>query len=256
MNKFKAVTKVLTVLIPILLLACILCCAVLFIRGVNTSVFQKEEKEETPPAPELQESIDYGEGYLKCIIFICDKTLVRITDAEASISKDQIWTGPDGTLPLDRALSTASIIRDGITEKSSIPNAISDTKPQYVIITVGLENGVSHCSEEKFKEYYSNLIAKIKNASPDTKIILQSIFPISAQAEKSFPEITNKRIDTANKYIAQLAQENSVRYLNTASALKDQNGKLDPKYDSGDGIILNKEGYIAIAQYMRTHGYK
>lgn len=256
MNKLKVATKVFTVLIPALLFACILCCAVLFIRGANPSILQKEQNEEAPSAPELHKSIDYGEGYLKSITFICDKTLVPIANTVPSISKDQIWTGPDGTLSLDRSLSTASIMQADSSDEISIPNAISNSKPQYVIITVGLENGVSHCTEEKFKEYYTSLITNIQNLSPDTKIILQSILPISAEAEKSSPELSNERIDTANKYIAKLAQENGVRYLNTASALKSENGRLDPKYDSGDGITLNTEGYNTVAQYIRTHGYK
>ena len=138
----------------------------------------------------------------------------------------------------------------------SIADAIEQYKPQYIIIAVGLENGVSHCTEEKFKEYYSRLIESIQESSPDAKIILQSILPVSKAAEKADPSISNDRIDQANGYIISLAEKYDLRYLNVASALKDNKGRLDSKYDSGNGITLNAEGYKLLLQYVTTHGYK
>ena len=256
MNKYNIVAKILSLLLLVFLVACIAICVLLFLRGADPSVLSaKMENTEHLPT-QLDPTHDYGEGYLKSIIFICDKTFAPIADSERSISPDQIWTGPDGTLALDRGLSTASIVSTNNPDGISIPTAIANSKPQYVIITVGIENGVNHCTEEKFRQYYSDLISNIKTSSPDTKIILQSVFPVSKQAEKNDPSISNDRIDTANRYISSLAEDLSVRYLNTASVLKGDDGRLDPKYDSGDGITLNENGFEAVLQYIRTHGYK
>ncbi len=256
MTKFNIATKILSLLLLIFLVACIALCVLLFIRGADPSVLSSKPADTERAPTQLDTTYDYGEGYLKSIVFICDKTLVPITDFEKSISPDQIWTGMDGTLTLDRGLSTASIVNTSAPDGISIPTAVAKSKPQYLIIIVGIENGVNHCTEQKFKEYYTNLILKIKNASPDTKIILQSVFPVSKNAEKEDPSISNERIDTANRYISELAEELSVRYLNTASALKGEDGRLDPKYDSGNGIILNENGFKAVVEYVRTHGYK
>ena len=256
MKKYKLTLTVLSLLMVVLLIACIALTVLLIVQGPDHSILAAEKNEAEYPTYELEATYDYGEGYLKSIIFICDKTLVPISDHEESISPEQIWTGIDGTLTLDRTLANASVITEGKPNGVSIPTAIENAAPQYVIITLGIENGVSHCTKEQFKEYYSNLINKIKSTSPDTRIILQSIFPVSSNAEKQDPSISNDRIDTANGYISSLAEELSVRYLNTSSVLKGEDGKLDPKYDSGNGIILNQDGMHAVAQYIRTHGYK
>lgn len=253
----KAVTRIFTILITALLLLCIAGFVLLCVFGPDPSVLAKKEAPPTEDATyELKETFDYGEGYLRSIVFICDKTMAPICDAVETVNKDQIWTGAEGTLALDRGLSTASVLLSDKQNELPIPSAAESLRPQYIIITVGLENGVNHCTEEKFKEYYSNLINNLKNASPDTKIILQSIFPISKITEKNDPSISNDRIDTANRYIAELAEELSVKYLDTSAVLKDGNGNLDPKYDSGDGITLNKQGFEKVAEYIRTHGYQ
>ena len=256
MTKYNIWAKVLPALLLVFLVACIALCVLLAVFGANPEILSAKPSGTQQMPTQLDKTYDYGDGYLKSIIFICDKTLTSITSYEKNISPDQIWTGTDGTLTLDRGISGASVVTADRPDGVSIPSAIESSKPQYVIITVGIENGVNHCTEEKFKEYYSDLVSKIKTASPDTKIILQSVFPVSKNAEKEDPSISNDRINTANHYISSLAKVLSVRYLNTASALKGEDGKLDPKYDSGDGITLNKDGFQAVVQYIKTHGYK
>ncbi len=256
MTKYNISTKVLSLLLLVFLVACIALCVLLVVFGANPEILSAKPSNTRQMPTQLDETYDYGDGYLKSIVFICDKTLTSITSYEKNITSDQIWTGTDGTLTLDRGISGASVVTAERPDGISIPSAIESSKPQYVIITVGIENGVNHCTEEKFKEYYSDLVSKIRTASPDTKIILQSIFPVSKNAEKEDPSISNDRIDTANQYISSLAEELSVRYLNTASALKGEDGRLAPDYDSGNGIILNEAGFRTVVDYIKTHGYK
>jgi lysophospholipase L1-like esterase len=162
----------------------------------------------------------------------------------------------DGSFALDYNTDTAAVIYSTDGKKGAVSVAAQERKPQYVIITLGLENGVAHCSKEKFQEYYSKIIDAIKKSSPETKIILQSVFPTSKQVSKDKPSISCEKISIANSWIAELAQSKSVKYLNTASVLTDKRGNLKSEYDSGDGIHLNTDGYTAVLDYIRTHGYK
>ena len=57
-------------------------------------------------------------------------------------------------------------------------------------------------------------------------------------------------------WISQIAAQNGVKYLDTASELKDGDGYLLHKFDLGDGLHLNADGYDAMLTYIRTHGYK
>jgi lysophospholipase L1-like esterase len=167
----------------------------------------------------------------------------------------QIWTGESGDLSLDYSIDTATVVNPRDGSSLTIKTALERMQPDYLIITLGLNNGVSYCTEEKFKEYYGKLIDAVNEASPDTRIILQSVFPVSKVAEKRLSGISNDKIDKANTWIEELAVEKSVRYLYTSSVLKDKKGYLSPQYDSGDGVTLNESGYAIMLEYIRTHGY-
>lgn len=255
MKCLKIITILMTVTAYLLAIACFVSCIILCINGTEPGLYRFN-----PPSlnqgtsAELEQTFDYGDGYLKSIVFIGDKTVAKLPETQNHIDKDQVWSGVDGTLDLDYDLPTTSIICG--ENETSLTEAIKQYAPKYVIITVGLENGVGYCDEETFKQYYGRLIEEIKKSSPHTRIILQSIFPVSQKAGSDAPAISNDRIDKANSWISEIARDYSVKYLDTASVLKSKDGTLKDEYDSGNGIALNKKGYSAVLEYIRTHGYK
>ena len=255
MKNFNKIAAVLVTFMAVLLVASAVSVVTICVNGAKPDIYTHKGESAPISSAELRKTFDYGDGYIKKIIFVSDKTVSPMPHAYTDVQKDQVWSSVDGSLPLDSNLDSIAIIHSEGEKGSSIPLAAEIYKPQYMIITVGLENGVAYCNEEKFKEYYTELVNAIKEASPSTNIILQSIFPISKQAEKKNPNISNDRIDRANVWIAKICEETSTRFLNTASALKD-GGYLAEGYDSGDGITLNSDGYKAMIEYIRTHGYK
>ena len=245
----------------IALVTCAVLLVLLLINGFKDNVFsQKTGNEDANALPSrLLKTPDYGQFYIDNLIFLGDKTIVPMRDLAVlrdGIDTKQIWTGEKNSLTLDYSSSVATIFFPESGEAVSLSEAFQRKRPDYIVITLGFENGVAYCTEEKFKEYYSNLINAIKESSPDTKIILQSVFPVSAKKQKDDSGITNNKIDRANAWIEELAYDNSVKYLNTASVLKDSKGNLKTEYDSGNGYTLNAEGYTAMIEYIRTHGYK
>ena len=122
------------------------------------------------------------------------------------------------------------------------------------IITLGV-NGIAYANETQFKAYYGKLITAIKDANPDTKIMLQSIFPVSEGYDQKGGKLCNANIDLANGWVKQIAAEQGCKYLDTASVLKDNNGCMIAAYDNGDGIHMTADAYKAVLQYIRTHGY-
>jgi lysophospholipase L1-like esterase len=103
---------------------------------------------------------------------------------------------------------------------------------------------------------YAKLIGAIKAKSPDTVIILQTVYPVGASPEGfSKDGVTlNGYIDTLNEWLLDIAKQNGVYVVDTASALKDADGLLASAYDTGDGIHLTVAAYDVILQYLRTHG--
>ena len=205
----------------------------------------------------LGQTADMGQDYIDSIIFLGDSTTYHmINRAVLSGGKDtkQVWSGALGTLTLDGNIHKTTIVYPETDTEMTVAEAAAQEKPKYMVITLGV-NGVAYATETQFTAYYGKLIDAIKQASPDTKIILQSVFPVSAAYDQKGGKLCNANIDIANGWIMQLAANKGCKYLDTASVLKNDEGTMIALYDAGDGIHMTADGYKAILQYIRTHGY-
>ena len=136
----------------------------------------------------------------------------------------------------------------------ALRDAVGRAKPEYLVITLGV-NGISFMDESYFKSEYKSLVTDIQSLSPDTKIILQSIFPVASNYEY-LSSINNDKISAANGWILDIAAETGTRFLNTASVLVGSDGWLPQSYQNGDGLHLNADGFNVVLSYIRTHGYQ
>ena len=94
----------------------------------------------------------------------------------------------------------------------TIMDAAGMKKPEIMVITLGM-NGISFMVEANFKTVYSELIQKILEQSPNTKIILQSIFPRAQSGNENYASITQDMINTGNVWVSEVAKECGVYYL-------------------------------------------
>ena len=160
MNNFKEISRTLVVGICIAIAACIAACVLMFIFGVKSDIYKPPAP--TPPEeteeeydPTLNSTEDYGDIYLDKMLIFCDSTLADITTQGILTDNSIIITGKTGDMPLDfntHSAETSSPSTDG--KARSITDVVAEQKPQYLLISIGISNGVEHCSEEKFKQYY------------------------------------------------------------------------------------------------------
>ena len=196
---------------------------------------------------------DAGLEYQDKIIFVGDSLTAHLINREVltgGSATKQVWRCENNMMNLNSEVTAAKIIYPGTGEKMTVAEAAAKAKPEIMIITLGTDWGVAYLSEDEFKACYSSLIKTIQKASPHTKIILQSIFPVTAGCVS----LDNTKIDTANKWVKAIAAENGCSYLDTQSILKDEKNCLKESYCNDDqGIHLHKEAYVAILEYIRTH---
>jgi len=265
MNKYKfnKYARVFVTAILLISAACLIAIITLCVSGAKIDLWDKSppENDEAPleQSSRLGRTPDYGQNYIDRMIFVCDTSISGLEHSgalDATQGRLQIWSGADGSLPLDYSIDKSHIVYPETGESLTVAEAAEIKRPEYIVITVGIENGVAYCGEEKFKSYYSKLIDSLIESSPASKIILQSVFPVSEEYEEKHPSLTNDKITRANLWIEELASEKDLKYLDTSSALKSDSGALDKAYDSGDGLHLNQSGYLAMLEYIRTHGYR
>ncbi len=188
----------------------------------------------------LPETADAGQEYQDSLYFIGDSTTYHFF--KGGIDKSHLLVPDSLTLQL-----SASVLEELDLEVLAHENA------KIVIITVGV-NGSDLFTESRYKTYYKKLIRGIREVSPETEIILQSVFPVTKEySDDHEGVITNAGIDRLNEWAKEIALDEGLRYLDSCSVLKDLNGAQLEDYGEGDGVHMNAQAYEAILTYIRTH---
>ncbi len=213
----------------------------------------------------LIEGEDMGKEYIDSFLFFGESTTYHLKSRgvlSGGTNTLQVLGDRSGTAILDTLTHKMNVVYPETGELMPIYDAVRLKKPRYMLLCFGLNGAVQNVrrGEKYFKDCYLSLINVIRDASPETKIILQSCYPVAECMDMSNYSVSahelNGLIDTLNSWSFQLAKEEELRYLNTSEILKDDRGFLRPEYQVGDGHHLTRETYIKVIEYIRTHGYK
>lgn len=199
----------------------------------------------------LRTSEDMDDAYMDSIVYLCDSTNYWLGD-RGLVRKDQIWTGKEGTQTL--AYWKAMKIYDN-TDKVEMPilDMYKKYKPERTIIALGT-NGLDFMTEEEFISIYTDLINGIKEASPDTDIICQSMYPMTPQMLTwSKASFDNEDITKGNSWILGICEKTNVKYLDTCSIFWDEETGNGKENYYTDGLHPTKDAQELILKYIRTH---
>lgn len=186
--------------------------------------------------------------FFENVSFLGDSITAHM-ESRAGISPSRLWVTRERYLNLDSRITYARILAPDTGEEETIACVAARLKPPFLVITLGVDYGVYYYRNDLslFEKYYEKLLDAITEASPETTLLLQSVFPVTA-ASKS---ITNEMIDNANASIRAIAERRALHYLDTQSVLRDENGYLRAEFcSSADGIHLSEQGYRAVLSYI------
>ena len=196
----------------------------------------------------LKETEEMEDKYLKDFVFVGDSIPLYYAEYEG-ITGHQIWN-KNGINP--ETIKTSNInINYGNDGEMLVIDAFKKYKPKYALITLG-SNSAGWMKVEYFISEYKELIHKIQEVSKDTKIIIQSIPPVSSKLDID-NSLNNKKINNYNYYLLKMCSELNIDFLNSATSLKDVNGACKIGYCQSDGIHQTKDGIIALVEYLKTH---
>lgn len=199
----------------------------------------------------LKETKDYGEEYTDEFIFAGDSMALYYV-INGLVPGKRLWH--QISINPETALTSPIYINHIDTGKTFVEN-LKEKEPKKMIFTLGT-NGAAYMKTEYFVECYRKLLEKMQKASPNTLIIVQSIPPVDSKYDRNDNGINNQKINNLNYYIAQMCSELNIPFLNSAEAMKDENGACKKGYCiEKDGIHPTKAGQTVMLEYMRTHAY-
>ena len=178
---------------------------------------------------------------------------------DTSAWRSHVWRDESGTRILDRRLPSGEVIlytQNGTPVSRSVADALACERPARIVLSFGLNGLSAHEKDpDRFLSTYRFFLDRIKELSPDTRIYLQSIYPIRENTVFSTDaDVLNRHICDLNErlFSACLAWGDAT-YLDTASVLRDERGALAPAFDAGDGIHLTNDAYLAILSFLSEH---
>ncbi len=208
----------------------------------------------------LSETSDAGQKYIDRMIFVGESTTAHLRSRgvlNGGKETLQVWSDKSNTMTLSFNILKQEIIYPVSGVKMTIPEAVAIAKPEFIVLSFGI-NGIYGFvkNTEMYCVAYGKLIEAVHEASPETVVLLQTIYPVAAN-QTSFDddvETINEYVDKLNALLPGIAEEFDAYVVDTASCLIDARGMLRSDYQT-DGLHLNEAAYREILNYMRTHAY-
>lgn len=163
--------------------------------------------------------------------------VIFLGDSQTEQCEWQEFLQLDSVLVLNRG-----IVGDHVDGVLSRLDEITRHKPSKIFLLVGINDLIFEKKTESIAITYRNIVANIRNATPDSELFLQSVLPVNNTLKKTGVE--NVDIIQLNTEIAQIAKAYALPYLDIYSELTDASGNLSPQFTE-DGIHLNASGYLA-----------
>ena len=203
----------------------------------------------------LKETEMASEEYLNDFVYVGDSTALYYVMNKV-ISGKYLWHKEGLTL---NDVFTQKIYINHVTSNMTIVENITSKKPKKILLMLGT-NSVATMEVDYFISQYRKLLQDIKSASPETLIIVQSIFPVASSLDSTGKALNNDKINKFNYHLLKLCSELNIPFLNTAEALKDANGQGKAEYfrTSGNenGVHLTQVGNQVAMDYFKTHVYE
>lgn len=188
------------------------------------------------------------ESYFDDAVFIGDSRTVGLYDyagldnaafyASSGLTVYKLFEEPDGKY------------KDG-NWPENIGTALGRQQYAKVYLMIGI-NEMGTGDVDYFMKHYTEAVQRIRQLQPNAIIYLESIMRVTTERSAKGDYITNQGIDERNARIAQLADNQTIFYLDVNSVVCDEAGGLNPEY-TFDGVHLYAQ-YIDIwKQYLMTH---
>lgn len=207
------------------------------------------------------------------ILFLCisiilyenKKQLSNLNDKIEKLQRDHLYyenilfLGDSITnrYDLDKYYSSYNVVNSGISGNQTndilndLDNRVYKYNPTKIFLLIGTNDLVySGLDNESIAKNIEEIINKIHEKRPNTKIYLQSIYPVNSNVNEMIVESrTNENIKILNEKIENICNDDRCTYINMFDILKDKNGNIKRIY-TVDGLHLSNKGYEVVTKEL------
>ncbi len=131
-------------------------------------------------------------------------------------------------------------------------NEVLASRPKKIFLLIGINDIGRGIPKEVITAKYEQIIEKIKEQSPKTKLILQTVIPILEESIwYNYMKGKSPKIIELNEEIKRLAEKFSLEVIDLHKAFSDSEGQLIKEYTI-DGLHLNGKGYQKWAEVINS----
>lgn len=215
--------------------------------GQGEAVTQNEFVTETEEAPGIREFCEVDESYFDDAVFIGDSRTVGLRDyggldnatfyATVGLNIYDMWTEKFCEV-------------DG--EKMTLEEALAKQQFKKVYFQIGI-NEMGRGNLESFMQKYVESVQKFKELQPDAIIYVQGIMRVTKEKSDADKIFNNEGINERNERIAQLADNQTVFYIDMNEVVCDKNGNLRKSLTYDDLHLLGSK-YGIWVDFLKTKG--
>lgn len=174
------------------------------------------------------------------------------------IAPERVWANASGTMRLDSDILSRRLIDRTDGTDRIVCELAQRHRPEILVLSFGLNGVMSFsASTERYLRCYGRLTDAILAVSPETRIIVQSVYPVADlphQTDWQFsvsPAEICRRIEGLNAALREFCRADTrLFYADTASVLVGTDGFLVPDFTT-DGIHLTATAYTRILSVLR-----
>lgn len=184
--------------------------------------------------------------------FFGDSTTAHLA-LRGGIPRERVWSGAGNTVLFETVNRSRCVHLSAENRDMTLADAAALKKPEILVITVGVSGGAGMLSRERFTEIYRELLLSVRRASPETKILVQSMLPLSDRSVKYYKRLTKDAVAEGNLWIRALCMEMRIPYVDTHAKLADPaTGYLRPEYQNDEYMHLTEAAYAVVLENIRA----
>ena len=126
---------------------------------------------------------------------------------------------------------------------------VTEGKPEKIFLMIGTNDLARGKTPAEVHDKIAEILETIKRESPETTVYLQSVFPTN---EDFGTRYSNDDVNPLNVMLKKLASVKGVTWVDVASVLKDERGKLKEELTE-DGLHLNGQAYYLWYSVIRKY---